>query len=331
MNHAITDVPGIRLGHYTDLEHATGCTVVLCEGGAVGGVDVRGSSSGTRETEVLRPGATVAYVHGIVLSGGSAYGLDSAGGVMRYLEERSVGYRIRDFVVPIVPAAILFDLGLITHKVRPDAAAGYRACQAASDGPVEEGSVGAGTGATVAKILGPTRAVKGGLGTASVRLGEGVVVGAVVAVNAIGDIVDPETGRTVAGPRREDGRGFHDGRELLLSGKATLPTLARTSTTLVVVACNAKLTKEEATKLAQQGQNGVALAVRPAHTTGDGDVVFALATGQTDERLPLGQLGLAATTVVARAILRAVLAAKGLGGIPSVTEYAAAAGKQSAS
>lgn len=320
MHDAITDVPGIKVGHYTDREHATGCTVVLCEDGAVAAADVRGSSPGTRETELLRPASRVPAVHAILLSGGSAYGLDAAGGVMRYLEERGIGFMAGGIVVPIVPGAILFDLGLVTHLVRPDAAAGYRACQAASDGPVEEGTVGAGTGATVAKALGMDRALKGGTGTASVRVGESTVVGAIAAVNAYGDVADPETGDLIAGPRKADG-GFHDTRELLLSGRAGVRQEARTNTTLVVVACNARLEREEAGKLAQQAQNGLVQVVRPANTIGDGDIVFALATAKTDERLSLNRLGVAATQVVARAIVNAVRQAKGLGGVPSVLEY----------
>ncbi|MBI2935985.1 MAG: P1 family peptidase [Chloroflexi bacterium] len=321
MHNAITDVPGIKVGHFTDREHATGCTVVLCEGGAVGGVDVRGSSPGTRETDLLRPVNLVEQVNAVLLSGGSAFGLDAASGVMRYLEERGVGFRVGTAVVPIVPAAILFDLGLVTGEVRPGPAEGYQACQQASDGFLEEGSVGAGTGATVAKALGMARAVKGGIGTASVRVGEKLVVGAVVAVNAFGDIVDPDNGRLLAGPRRQEHGDFHNTTQLLLQGLAHIPSLLPVNTTIGVVACSGRLTKEQTTKLAVHAQDGLALAVRPAHCMGDGDVVFALATGQSDEPVVMDRLGAAAAVAVSRAIVNAVQAATGLGGIPSAREY----------
>ena len=326
---AITHVQGIEVGHYTDPEHATGCTVVLCRGGAVGGVDVRGSAPGTRETDLLRPGNLVEQVHAILLSGGSAYGLDAASGVMRYLEERGIGFRMGNIVVPIVPAAILFDLGLVTSKVRPGPQEGYKACEAASSGPVAEGSVGAGTGATVGKALGMARAVKGGLGTASADLGNGLLVAALAAVNAAGSIVDPETGRIVAGPRREDARGYHDTVELMAqpgfrrASRQVGTAEARANTTLGVIATNAPLTKEQANKLAERGQDGLALAIRPCHTMGDGDAVFALATGTwegTVDRALLTRLGAVAAQVMSRAILRAVTQATGLGGVPSVQE-----------
>ncbi|MSQ21888.1 MAG: peptidase S58 family protein [Dehalococcoidia bacterium] len=323
---AITHVQGIEVGHYTDLEHATGCTVVLCRGGAVGGVDIRGSAPGTRETDLLRPGNLVEHIHAIVLSGGSAYGLDAASGVMRYLEERGIGFRMGDIVVPIVPAAILYDLGLVTSKVRPGPQEGYRACEAASAGLVAEGSVGAGTGATVGKALGMSRAVKGGLGTASADLGDGLIVGAIAAVNAAGSVVDPETGRIIAGPRQEDNRGYHNTVELMAQPGFRRPQAAaeaRVNTTLGVIATNAPLTKEQANKLAERGQDGLALAIRPCHTMGDGDAVFSLATGTwegTVDRALLTRLGAVAAQVMSLAILRAVTQATGLGGVPSVQE-----------
>jgi len=322
---AITDIASIQVGHYTDLEHATGCTVLLCGQGAVGGVDVRGSAPGTRETDLLKPGNLVEQVHAIVLSGGSAYGLDTASGVMRYLEERGIGFRMGNIVVPIVPAAILFDLGLVSSKVRPGAEEGYRACLAASS-KVAEGTVGAGTGATVGKALGMERAVKGGIGTASVRLENGLVIGALAAVNAAGGIVDPETGRIIAGPRREDGKGFHDTVELMAQGRIPsrqAAASARANTTLGVIATNAPLSKEQANKLAERAQDGMAMAIRPCHTMGDGDLVFALATGTWEGTLERGQLtrlGAVAAQVMSRAILRAVTEATGLGGVPSVRE-----------
>ncbi len=324
---AITHVQGIEVGHYTDPEHATGCTVVLCRGGAVGGVDIRGSAPGTRETDLLRPGNLVEQVHAIVLSGGSAYGLDAASGVMRYLEELGIGFRMgNNIVVPIVPAAILYDLGLVSSKVRPGPQEGYQACEAASTGWVAEGSVGAGTGATVGKALGMARAVKGGLGTASADLGDGLFVGAIAAVNAAGSVVDPETGRVIAGPRREDNRGYHDTVELMAQPGFHRPQTmaeARVNTTLGVIATNAPLTKEQANKLAERGQDGLALAIRPCHTMGDGDAVFALATGTwegTVDRALLTRLGAVAALVMSQAILRAVTQATSLGGVPSVQE-----------
>jgi L-aminopeptidase/D-esterase-like protein len=317
--HAITDVPGIAVGHWTDRDHATGCTVVLCPGGAVAGVDQRGAAPGTRETDLLRLGATVQRAHAILLSGGSAYGLDAAGGVMRYLEEMGAGFKVRDIVVPIVPAAILFDLALGDHHVRPDASSGYAACAAATAGAVEQGSVGAGTGATVGKALGMQWAVKGGVGTASLRVGKETIVGALAAVNAYGDVVDA-AGRTVAGPRREDGRGFYSTTSLLLEGKGN-PPAAGSNTVIAVVACSALLTREEVTHLARQAQNGLARAVRPANTTGDGDTIFSLATGVTREWASLNALGEAAAKVMEEAVLNAVLFATGLAGVPSVAEF----------
>jgi len=237
MYNAITDIPGIKVGHYTDKAAATGCTVVLCEGGAVGGVDIRGSAPGTRETDLLRPMNLVERVHAICLSGGSAFGLDAASGVMRYLEERGCGFDTSVARVPIVPAAILFDLGVGSAKVRPGAEEGYQACLAASEGGVAEGSVGAGTGATVGKVLGMEQATKSGLGTASQRLSSGTVVGALVVVNAFGDIVDPATGQVIAAPRHPAGRGFLSTSDILRSGQGTAPF---PSTMLGVVATDAR-------------------------------------------------------------------------------------------
>ncbi len=319
---SITDVTGIEVGHWTDLERGSGCTVVLCRGGAVGGVDVRGSAPGTRETDLLRPTSHVTKVHAIVLGGGSAFGLDAASGVVRYLAERDIGYRAGPVTVPIVPAAILFDMGIARHGVHPGADEGYAACAAASDGNVEEGSAGAGTGATVAKTLGAGRAVKGGIGTASVDLGGGVVVGAIVAVNAIGGVYDPDTGALVAGPRNDCG-GMDDPVEALLSGDpgdASVPF--GSSTTIGVVATSATLSKEEANKLASISHDGLALAVRPVHTMRDGDTMFALATSGVKGRADMLRVGAAAVDCVGRAIVRGVRCATGVGGVPSVGELA---------
>ncbi|MBF8267106.1 MAG: Peptidase family protein [Dehalococcoidia bacterium] len=320
MPNAITDVPGIQVGHFTDRKAGTGCTVILCPQGAVGGVDVRGSAPGTRETDLLRPGNLVQQVHGVLLSGGSAFGLDAASGVMRYLEERGIGFSIGPAVVPIVPAAIIFDLGLVSHLVRPGPEEGYTACRNATEGPLEEGSVGAGTGATVGKVLGRARATKGGLGTSSISLGD-ITVGALAVVNAMGDVVDPDTGRLLAGPRNQEAPGFLSTVEILTrTGEKVEAETGPANTTLAVVATDALLNKEQANKLAQVGHDGLALAVRPCHSMGDGDVIFALAMGKSKGEVDMRRLCAAATLAVARAVVRGVLMAEGLGGVPSARE-----------
>ena len=322
-NDGITDVTGISVGHYTDLDAATGCTVVLCGAGAVGGVDVRGSAPGTRETDLLRPMNLVSEVHAVLLSGGSAFGLDAASGVMRYLEDEGVGIVFGGSTIPIVPTAILFDLGVITNQVRPGPREGYMACQNASPGPVDEGSVGAGTGATVSGILGMERAVKGGIGTASLDLGQGLVVGAIVAVNAVGSVFDADTGNLVAGPRNEDGATMVNSMALMTSPEFTGSEQPPSSnTTIGVVATNARLSKEQTNKLASVAHDGLAMAVRPAHTMSDGDTMFALATGALDQPANMNRLCAASALCVSRAILRGVQKADGIGGIPSVKEIA---------
>lgn len=310
-HNAITDVPGIRVGHVSDFQAMTGCTVVLCpEEGAVGGVDQRGGAPGTRETDLLRPMHLVERANAVLLAGGSAFGLDAAGGVVRWLEERGVGFNTRVAKVPIVPAAILFDLDMGSSRVRPDAAMGYAACEAASDGPVLEGSVGVGTGCRVGAFLGPARATKAGVGTASADLGGGLVVGAIVAVNAFGDVVDPRTGEILAGARALKGEGFANTLEMMkgLVGETALRFAGRSQSVIGVVATNARLTKEGANKIAQMAHNGLARTVRPAHTMLDGDTFFALATGQ--KRADVNLVGAYAAEVVAEAIVRAVTAAK---------------------
>ena len=325
---AITDVQGIEVGHYTDAEAATGCTVVMCRGGAVAAADVRGGAPGTRETDLLRPGNMVERAHAVLLAGGSAYGLEAAGGVMRYLEERGIGFKMGSHVVPIVPAAILYDLNLVTHSVRPGPEEGYRACLNCSGGPPDEGSVGAGTGATVAKIHGMSRAVKGGLGAAAMRLPGGAVVGAVVAVNAYGGVVDHTSGRVVAGPRRDDGASFHDPVDALLGSHIRGPAAARSNTTIGVVATDLPLTVEQTQYVARVSHDGLALSIRPCHTMADGDTMFALASGDGTGSAPpssvreMTELGAGAVEVVAASVLRAVRAARGLGGVPSVGELA---------
>jgi L-aminopeptidase/D-esterase-like protein len=306
-HNAITDVAGIRVGHATDKEAMTGCTVVLCPPeGAVGGVDQRGGAPGTRETDLLRPMHLVQRAHAVLLAGGSAFGLDAAGGVVRWLEEQGIGFDARVAKVPIVPTAILFDLDVGRADVRPDATMGYAACEAATAGPVAEGRVGAGTGCTVGKVLGPGRASNSGLGTASADLGSGLVVGAIVAVNAFGDVVDPGTGKILAGARALTGSGFADTLATMkgLVGKTILRFSGASHTVIGVVATNARLTKEEANKVAQMAHDGLARAVRPAHTMLDGDTLFALSTGKKQADVNL--VGAYAAEVVAEAIVRAV-------------------------
>ena len=322
MHNAITDVEGIKVGHYTDREGITGCTVVLCEGGAVGGVDVRGSAPGTRETDLMHPVKLVQEVSAVVLTGGSAYGLDAASGVMRYLEERGVGFDVGVGVVPIVSAAVLFDLTIGDSKARPDAEAGYQACQSATRGPVAEGSVGAGTGATVGKLLGPKFATKSGLGTTSVKIGKGIVVGAIVAVNAFGDVVDPDSGAIIAGTRKPVVGGFVNTVKRM-QGDLGQTLLGFANTTLAVVATNTYLTKEAANKVAQMAHDGLARSIRPVHTMFDGDTVFALATGKPPKKGKGGSpsvVGTAAVEVLAQAVVRAVRQAESLGGVPAVRD-----------
>jgi len=331
----LTAVSGIKVGHHTLTERPTGCTVILTEAGAVAGVDVRGGAPGTRETDLLDPVNMVQKVHAIVLAGGSAFGLDSASGVMRYLEEKGVGFDAFVAKVPIVPAAILFDLGVGGRpKIRPTAECGYAAAQAATDGPVAEGSVGAGAGATVGKTGGPARSMKAGIGSAAIALPNGLVVAALVAVNAVGDIIDPATGRVVAGVRNADGKGFADARVLVRSGALGRrdPDFDRKkpggdatprpgeNTTIGVVATNAVLTKVEATKVAQMAHDGYARAISPVHTPGDGDTIFALATGTFAGEGNASLVGALAAEVMADAIVRAATQATGLPGIPAARD-----------
>lgn len=305
MAESITAVAGIRVGHWTDREAGTGCTVVLCEEALVVGVDVRGAAPATRETDLLRAGRTVGRAHAILLTGGSAFGLDAASGVMRYLEERGVGVQTHAAKVPIVSAAALYDLGLGRGDVRPNASSGYAACQAATNLEVVEGCVGAGTGATVAKRFGQAGAVKGGIGTAARMVGDDVVVAALVAVNAVGSVYDPWTGRVVAEPR--------------IVGNPRQP-LVGTNTTIGVIATNARLDSAAANRLATLGHDGLALAIRPAHTPFDGDTLFAISLPDAEARtVEFALLGEAAATAVADAIVRGVRAATPLHGIPSAT------------
>ncbi len=311
----LTDIPGIKVGHFTDARRPTGCTVVLVEAGAVAGVDVRGSAPGTRETDALNPINSIQQVHAVVLSGGSAFGLDTACGVVRYLEEKGIGYQTRIVPVPIVPAAILFDLGLGDPSIRPDSKAGYQACRNATSGPVEEGSVGCGAGATVGKLLGPDRAMKGGIGSAAIRSGD-LVVAALVAVNSLGNIVDPRTGMILAGARAEDGRQLAPLQASFDVCYRPFAISPGENTTLAVVATNARLSKPSMTKVAQMSHDGFARAINPVHLPFDGDVVFAFSTGPL-EGASLSQVGALAAEVTAQAIVRAAFAATGLPGYPA--------------
>jgi len=311
---SITDVPGVLVGQHTLSGRPTGCTVVLAADGATGGVDVRGGAPGTRETALLDPVNTVQEIHAVVLSGGSAFGLDAASGTVRWLEENGVGFEVGEIRVPIVAGAILFDLGVGDGRIRPDAECGYRAAESASGASVAEGNVGAGAGATIGKLAGMGRAMKGGIGTASIQREDGLVVGALIAVNAVGDVIDPSTGRVVAGVRTEDGRGLADARVLVRESSASP---ASSNTVIGVVATNARLTKAQATKVAQMAHDGLARAISPAHTPWDGDTIFVLATGRHGGDAEVLHIGALAADAVTEAILRAVRAAEGLPGLPS--------------
>jgi len=321
---SITDVPGLKVGHCTLTERPTGCTVLLCEAGATAGVDVRGSAPGTRETDLLSPINTVQQVNAILLSGGSAYGLDAASGVMRYLEESHSGYKIGSLgVVPIVPAAILMDLGVGNFKIRPTADSGYRACLAASTGPVAEGNVGAGAGATIGKMFGRNFAMKSGLGSASVRIGDtGIIVGALAAVNAVGDVVHPRTGEIIAGARATDGLSFRNSMAAMLGGDPVVLENGA-NTTLGVVATNAPFTKTEMTKIAQMAHDGYARAINPVHTMADGDTVFSMSTGTANVKANVSAIGAIAAVVMARAIVRAVMQATSIPefGLPAWRDF----------
>jgi L-aminopeptidase/D-esterase-like protein len=306
---SITDVAGIEAGHFTDTRRPTGCTVVLAREGAVAGVDVRGAAPGTRETDLLSPANLVDKVHGIVLAGGSAWGLDAATGVVRWLEEQGAGLDVRAARLPIVPGAVLFDLMVGDAKIRPDAHAGYEACRAASKRAPAEGNVGAGAGAAVGKIFGIERAMKGGIGTASLTV-DGVTVGAIIACNALGDVVDPHTGKPIAGARTKSGKALVDSRRAILKGDAPKPLLAGTNTTIGVIATDAPITKAQASRLATMAHDGLARSINPVHTMSDGDTLFMLGTGRAKQSPGMMVLGTLAAEVTARAVVRAVRAAR---------------------
>lgn len=326
LRNSITDVPGLRVGHAQDDEALTGCTVILCEKGAVAGVDQRGGAPGTRETDLLDPVNAVEKVHAVLLAGGSAFGLDAASGVMRYLEEKGIGFNTGVARVPIVPAAILYDLAIGRADRRPDLEMGYRAAACASASPLAEGNVGAGTGASVGKIFGMEGAMKSGLGTASMEIGGGIIVGAIVAVNAFGDVIEPQTGKILAGARLTklgpvqlgSANYFADTLAVMktLAGCTIMKLAMSRNTVIGVVATNAKFTKTAATKMAQMAQDGLARTIRPAHTMLDGDTIFAMATGQ--KKADVSIVGAYAAEVFAQAILRAVREAKPAGGLPGV-------------
>lgn len=333
-NGSLTSVDGVSVGHYTDERRPTGCTVVLCPQGAVAGVDVRGAAPGTRDTDALSPSNTVAEVHGLLLTGGSAYGLDAVGGVMRWLEERGHGFQVGASLVPIVPAAVIFDLWVDDFsdsnaanprgaRIRPDMQAGYSACEAASTGPVEQGNVGAGAGATLGKLNGPDCAMKGGIGSASLSV-QGVTVAALVVCNALGDVVDPLTGQLLAGARvSAQSRDLLDIRQAQLEGRTMTKPAVGSNTTIGVVATDAILTKPQAHRLAQVAHDGLARSIRPVHTPMDGDTLFALGTGTSGQAADMMLLSTLAAEVTAMAVVNAVRAAKdlrfGQGWWPAIT------------
>jgi L-aminopeptidase/D-esterase-like protein len=327
MHNLITDVDGIKVGHQQNLGALTGCTVILAEKGAVGGVDQRGGAPGTRETDLLHPLHMVDKVHAILLTGGSAFGLDAATGVMKYLEQHGKGFNSGPALVPIVPGAVLFDLSIGDPNIRPDAEMGYQACENATDGVFSQGNFGAGTGATVGKILGMKQGMKSGIGSASMDIGGGVIVGAIVAVNAFGDVIDPTTRQILAGARPLHAGPFVIGGknqfantlEMMKSftGRTIMGFASAASNTVIgVVATNASLNKDEINKVSQMSHNGLALSIRPAHTMFDGDTIFALSTGKL--KADVNIVGAFAAEVMAQAVINAVRFAQPAGGLPSV-------------
>ncbi len=323
-SNSITDVPGILVGQVQDLQAMTGCTVILCKKGAIGGVDQRGGAPGTRETDLLRPMHLVEKVHAVVLSGGSAFGLDAASGVMRWLDEQRIGFQTAEAKVPIVSAAVIYDLGLGDSKIRPDVEMGYKACQVASEKPPKRGNFGAGTGASVGKLFGMRQAMKSGIGSASCEVGNGVIVGAIFVVNAFGDVIDPDTNAILAGARSIIHNKRHPffadtlGQMKSFVGKQVVNIASMQNTVIGVVATNAKLSKEEVNKVAQMAQDGIARTIRPAHTMFDGDTIFALSTGQKFGNVNV--IGAFAAEITAQAILFAVRQATSFSTFPSVSE-----------
>jgi L-aminopeptidase/D-esterase-like protein len=322
MNNAITDVTGFQVGHAQDTKGATGCTVILCPPGTVGGVDVRGSAAGTRQIDSLQPFHFVDEVHAVLLSGGSAFGLDAAGGVAQFLEEKSIGYQTSAGKVPIVPTAIIYDLGLGEGRVRPDKKMGFQACVNAQSGPVAEGSVGAGTGASIGKLFGIRNATKGGIGTTSLISPGGVIVGALVVVNAFGDVVEPQNRKILAGARDpQNPDRFIDSAAMIKKG-ASMPkwNAGFQNTTLGIIATNVRLSKRQIIKVAQMAQSGLVRTISPIHSTVDGDLVFALSAGEITE--DVNTIGLMAEDAMAAAVVRAIQAADGLGLLPAHKDLA---------
>ena len=315
----LTDVGGLSVGHVTDSLGLTGCTVILCDEAMTGGVDVRGSATGTREIELLRPTHLIRHVHAVTLAGGSAFGLDAATGVVRYLEEHGRGFDIIIARIPIAPAAILMDLGLGDPAARPDAEMGYRACACATDGAFDSGNVGAGTGATVGKMFGMAQAMKGGLGTACVDMRGGIKVGAIVAVNALGDVRNPSTGKIIAGARSPDGSSFIN-TEKALAGDLSGAIMGFSNTVIGLVATNARLDKEETNMVAKMASAGVTRCVTPAHTAFDGDVVFALSAADSGLSAPASAVGSTAAVAMSLAVLDAIHSAEAAGGVPAARD-----------
>jgi L-aminopeptidase/D-esterase-like protein len=311
----LTDIPGVHVGHVSDFEALTGCTAIICEAGATGGVDIRGSATGTQEIDVLSPGHVTDKVHAIVLAGGSAFGLEAAAGVRRYLASKKIGFAFGSQHIPIVPGAILFDLAIGKPGVHPNAAMGEAAAAAASADAVKEGCVGAGTGATIGKLFGISRAMKSGIGSWTVALPGGVLVSALVALNALGDVRDPATGKLIAGARKSaDSLELVDSEAEMKRGASAGP--GRGNTTLGVVATNARLNKVQANKLAEFGSLGVARSIYPVNTMSDGDTTFALSCGEL--QADINVLGVAAAEAVAQSVLRAVRLATRMGGLPAM-------------
>lgn len=307
----LSDVAGIEVGHFTESRRPTGCSVVIARAGALAGVDVRGAAPGTRETDLLQPANLVSQVHAVLLAGGSAWGLDAASGVMRWLEENNIGLETGHSRVPIVPAAVVYDLGVGDARIRPDAHAGYQACTAASRNPAPQGNVGAGSGALVGKLYGMARAMKGGIGSASVCVA-GITVGALIVCNAVGDVIDPASGHVLAGARTADGQALLGSRDAMLRGELPQRLLAGTNTTIGVIATDAVLTKPQAQRLAQVSHDGLARSINPVHTMFDGDTLFALGTGHSGKPADMMLLATLAAEVTARAVVNAIHAAHSL-------------------
>jgi L-aminopeptidase/D-esterase-like protein len=317
-NATLTAVPGIKVGHHTLTERPTGCTVVLIESGATAGVDVRGAAPATRDTDLLSPSKMVEQIFGVALSGGSLFGLSAVDGVLRHLEAKNIGIVYGNRHIPIVPGASIFDLGVGDASVRPTADCGYRAAQAATDAPVKEGSIGAGAGATLGKIAGMARAMKSGVGSAAITMPDGLIVAALVVANPLGDVIDPSTGKIVAGVRNASGSGFADARQIVRAG--TPRGRLGDNSTIGVIATNAKLTKAQASYLAQMTDDGYARAIWPIHTMVDGDTVFAIATGSKPGAPDMIAIGSLAADVMATAVLRAATQATGLPNLPAVRD-----------